>query len=158
MEAEKWVDKKGNLVYDAEKKEFTKHATSEHKSIAKELRKTVTGEEQFQKLVKSEYNTTIEVQAGKGSSSGDNYLTGYTSVTKVDEKIESIAIDIYKGRITDLMDAAKTYIDAKKGELLPADVSGLYNNTKNMVQKVGVVIGHEIEHDINPNDTSETAP
>src|SRR5699024_1832092 len=53
-----WVDKNGNLVYDPNanngKGGFTQYATSTDKNIARQLRRTKTGEAQFQKLVTSD--------------------------------------------------------------------------------------------------------
>lgn len=101
MQADKWVNKKGQLVYDPNankgKGAYTKHATKQDKKIGDNLQKTATGKKQFDKLVNSEIKTTITVEKGKGPSEGtDEYRTGYTTLEKKMEKYKKPILKFMK--------------------------------------------------------------
>lgn len=168
MQADKWVNKKGQLIYDATanngKGSYTKHATKQDKKIGDNLQKTATGKKQFDKLVNSEIKTTITVEKGKGPSEGtDEYRTGYTTLEKENGEVQKADIEIYEGRIEDLKDVMKPYFKQGLENNLNVD-DILHYNVKKIEDNVSAVIGHEIDHAVDksnqalPASEAETIP
>tara|TARA_B110000503_G_scaffold129197_1_gene201160 strand:- start:579 stop:1802 length:1224 start_codon:yes stop_codon:yes gene_type:complete len=143
-----WRDKNGNLVYNAQKGEYTKHATAGHKRFGNALSKTSAGRKQFSKLVNSSIPITTEISSGNGPSTGTSYVTGQTTRTKdgTTGKVKKADIVIFEGRINDLMETIDKYYENGTESKL-SEQNQLYNeNTETNDEKIAAVAGHEIEH------------
>ena len=157
MQAFKWVNKKGELIFDTQanngKGGYTKYATKNDKKIGDNLQKTETGKEQFYKLVNSSIETTITIDKGKGPSEGTtNYQTGYTLLERTNGEVTKADISIYEGRIEDLVNVVKPYFDQGKENLLTEDVRLLYTNTENKDERNNAILGHEIDHAVDTDN------
>jgi len=143
-----WRDKNGNLVYDAQKGQYTKYATADHKRFGNALLKTSAGREQFNKLVNSNIPITTTISSGKGPSSGTSFILGNTTRTKDGKtlKVKKTDIKIFEGRISDMMEVIDKFFDAGQENKLSEQQQLFHENTTTMDEKVAAVAGHEIEH------------
>ncbi|CAM1364933.1 conserved hypothetical protein [Tenacibaculum litopenaei] len=143
-----WRDKNGNLVYDAKKREYTKHATDDHKRFGNSLLKTSAGRKQFNKLVNSSIPITTEISSGKGPSTGTSYVTGQTRQTKDGNtgKVKKAHIVIFEGRINDFMATIDKFYKAGQESKLSEQTQLYHENTETNDERVAAIAGHEIEH------------
>ena len=143
-----WRDKNGNLVYDAKKGEYTKHATADHKRFGNALLKTPTGRKQFSKLVNSSIPITTEISSEKGPSKGTSYVTGQTerTVDGTTGKTKKAGIVIFEGIINDMMETINKYYENGTESKLDEQNQLFHNNTTTNDEKIAAVAGHEIEH------------
>jgi RHS repeat-associated protein len=155
-----WRDKNGNLVYDAQKGEYTKYATAEHKRFGSSLLKTAAGREQFNKLVTSSIPITTEISSGKGPSSGSKFTLGQTFRTSDGKtgKVKKAEIKIYEGRIDDFMETVEKFFDAGQESKLSEQQQLFFENTTTSDERIAAVAGHEIEHATSEENHKLTGP
>ena len=162
LEGLEWVDthENKNLIYDPSANDgkggFTKHATNDHKNLARSLNSTETGKAQFNKLVNSNVPTTTKIDTENTpvddkdgglilgttdaliSKSGNvgverdenGNVTGYVP--------EGFAITIFQKNV----DSATESVSNEGGSIYGKDVP----KGTNFSDIIGIVFGHEIEH------------
>ncbi|WP_417372209.1 RHS repeat-associated core domain-containing protein [Gelidibacter japonicus] len=162
MAPEDWVNKAGNLVYDPALNNgqggFTEHATSTDKNIASQLRRTETGEAQFQKLVTSDTKIEIEFNAKDAPKTKEGTVLGETKrdgVSTMDDlegnpiegNVKSAKISLFAKNIDS---------EAAKSNDGNSSTNGNLNGTAipegiNSSEVLGAVLGHEIGHTTGQN-------
>jgi hypothetical protein len=134
-DGKKWIDVNGDLVWN--NGEYTNIATADHRRIGDNLRNTVTGREQFDKLV----NHAAPIQ---------------TIINTTDARTATV-----KGKSGLVFGATEKHIDVTDGKgVLTSGIITLYEkNIGTAAEKNGVDIneqlaattGHEIEHTTEAN-------
>ncbi len=123
----RWVDVKGNLVWD--KGNWTEYATSDQIKIAEIMRSTLTGSEQFSKLVRSKYDIIVTIDYNNAKrNKNDDFVMGETKRRTYENNgsVKNMQIIIYKLNASQRLE----YI---RGEL-------------DLYESMAVNFAHEIEH------------
>jgi RHS repeat-associated protein len=175
LEGLEWVNSTGQKVYDPKANDgqgaYTEHATRNERAMGDALRKTDAGRAQFNKLVNSGKEITVNINNGtdvKKDKEG-NYVMGQTKPTDydVDPHLEEPASSrkyeakVYKAEITiNVATIAAAYDDEQKtGDALFANVN--LGKNVSFTDVLGAIFGHEIEHTTDKNlslDLNDRSP
>ncbi|WP_025667869.1 hypothetical protein [Aquimarina megaterium] len=157
MGPEDWVDKNGNLVYDPSlndgKGGFTEHATNTDKNIARSLRQTKTGEEQFQKLVNSDAEIQIELDSKseiKTNPKNGEVIVGETQNYELGLDAKTGDITVSKSKIVLFEKTIDAVVDATETQDIKFEGESI--NGLNFSEVLGSVVAHEIEYTTNENE------
>ncbi|MEZ3418674.1 MAG: hypothetical protein K1V99_04805, partial [Bacteroidales bacterium] len=125
VDGKRWVDKNGHLVWN--NGNWTEYASESQMKIADIMRSTLTGSEQFTKLVRSGFDITVTIdEVNAPTSKNGDILMGSTNKKLVNGKVKSMQITVYK----------------KNASLRSEYVTGELDLDESMA----VNLGHEIEH------------
>lgn len=149
-----WVDAKGNLIYDPAandgKGDYTKYATNNDRTLGDGLRETKTGQAQFDKLVAPGQKTQIEINQS-------DVITDKEGQIKVGNTQNTA--DISFGSGPKEADVTASTITVYFAGIDKADASGKQifgsENKKGLSfsEFVSAILGHEIEHTTDENQT-----